>query len=120
MDNNRTDNFKRLIDIGMRYVTFQLDYARLTAAEKLTLLLATIAFYALVVIIGMTTLLFISIGIGHWLSVTIAPYTAYLFVSAFYLVLLIVLIVFRHRLIFNPAARFISRLLLKNPDSDHE
>lgn len=120
MDHPRTDNFKRLLAIAMRYATLRLDYARLTAAEKLTVLLATIAFYALVVIIGMITLLFISIGIGHWLSETIAPYTAYLFVSAFYLVLLVVLIVFRHRLIFNPAARFISRLLLKTPDSDHE
>lgn len=120
MDSIRTDNFKRLLGIGRRYVTLQLDYARLTAAEKLTLLLATTAFYALVVIIGMATLFFISIGIGHWLAVTVAPYTAYLFVSAFYLVLSVVLIVFKRRLIFNPVARFISRLLLKTPDNDHE
>lgn len=120
MEQIRTGNFKRLFDIGIRYVTLQLDYAKLTAAEKLTVLLSTIAFFALAVTIGLITLVFISIGIGHWLSVTIAPYTAYLFVSLFYLLLLVLLIVFRRPLIFNPAARFISRLFLKNPDESHE
>ncbi len=120
MDNSQTGNFKRLVSIGIRYVTLQLDYARLTAAEKLTVLLSTIAFFALAVIIGMITLVFISIGIGHWLAVTIAPYTAYLFVSMFYLLLLVILVVFRRQIIFNPAARFISRLFLKTPENKHE
>lgn len=120
MEQNRTGNFKRLFDIGLRYITIQLDYAKLTAAEKLTVLLSTIAFFAMAVIIGLITLVFISIGIGHWLSVTIAPYTAYLFVSLFYLLLLVLLIIFRQQLIFNPVARFISKLFLKNPDESHE
>lgn len=119
MNDNTTGNIKRLSSILLRYVSLQLDYARLTATEKLTVLLSTIALYALIVILGFITLVFISIGVGHWLAVTIAPYTAYLFVSAFYLILLILLIVFRKQLIFNPAARFLSRLFLKNPEEQN-
>ncbi len=118
MTEKTSDNFRRLSSIVLRFLTLQLDYAKLTATEKLTVLLSTIAFFALVVIIGMISLVFISIGVGHWLAVTIAPHTAYLFVSAFYLLLLIVLIIFRNQIIFNPAARFISRLFLKNPEED--
>lgn len=120
MDQKSTGSIKRLVDIGIKYITLQLDYAKLSAAEKLTVLLSTIAFFALAVIIGLITLVFISIGIGHWLSVTIAPYTAYLFVSLFYLLLLVLLIIFRRQLIFDPAARFISRLFLKKPEDSHE
>ena len=119
MNEKPTANIKRLSAILLRYLTLQLDYARLSAAEKLTVLLSTIAFFALLVILGMITLVFISIGIGHWLAATVAPYTAYLFVSAIYLLLLALLIVFRNQIIFNPAARFISRLFLKAPDEEN-
>ena len=120
MNENQTGTIKRLTSIVLRYLTLQLDYAKLTATEKLTVLLSTIAFFALILILGLITLVFVSIGIGHWLAATVAPYTAYLFVSAFYLVLLILLIVFRNQIIFNPASRFLSRLFLKNPEEDHE
>lgn len=120
MNENQTGNFKRLTSIVFRYLTLQLDYAKLTATEKLTVLLSTIAFFALILILGLITLVFISIGIGHLLASTVAPYTAYLYVSAFYLVLLVLLIVFRNQIIFNPVSRFLSRLFLKNPEDDHE
>lgn len=118
MNDQQPGNFRQLYALAVKYFTFQLDYARLSAAEKLTILLSTIALYSLVVILGMITLLFISVGVGHLLAVTIAPHLAYLFVSAFYLLLLIVLIVFRKELIVNPAARFISKLFLKQPDHE--
>ncbi len=120
MDQSQSENIKKLYSNAMRFVNMQLDYARLTAAEKLSVLLSTIACFALVIVIGMITLVFISIGIGQLLASTIAPYTAYLIVSGFYLLLLIALVVFRRQIIFNPAARFLSRLLLKAPDSHHE
>ena len=69
MNEKPTANIKRLSAILLRYLTLQLDYARLSAAEKLTVLLSTIAFFALLVILGMITLVFISIGIGHWLLI---------------------------------------------------
>ena len=120
MNDNQTGNIRRLANIVVRYLTLQLDYARLTATEKLIVLLSTVAFFGIVVIIGFIALVFISVGIGHWLSMTIAPYTAYLFVSAFYLVLIAVIIIFRKQLIFNPVSRFLTRLFLKNPDDDNE
>lgn len=118
MNGQPASGIRRLATILQRYLSLQIDYARLSATEKLTVLLSTTAFFALAFVIGMITLVFISVGVGHWLAVTIAPYTAYLFVSAFYLVLLILLVVFRNQLIFNPVSRFISRLLLKSPEED--
>lgn len=120
MNENPTGNIKRLANIVVRYLTLQLDYARLTATEKLIVLLSTVVFSGILAIIGVIALVFISIGIGHWLSMTVAPYTAYLFVSAFYIVLIALIVVFRKQLIFNPVSRFLTRLFLKNPEENDE
>lgn len=120
MNENQPGNFSRLYSLAVRYLTLQLDYARLSATEKFTVLLSTIALYSLIVILGMITLLFVSIGIGHLLASTIAPHLAYLIVAAFYLLLLLAIIIFRKELIFNPAARFISKLFLRQPQQSDE
>lgn len=100
-----------------RLVTLNLDYARLTAAEKITILLSTIAFFALVAIFGTLVLIFVSIGIGHLLATTTdARAMAYLYVAAFYLVVFILLFVFRKQLFVNPTAKFISKLFCKPPE----
>lgn len=118
MNESDDNKIKDIYRFMLKYTALRLDYARLTVAEKLAVLLATVAFYAIAVVIGMVTLVFVSIGIGHLLASTIAPHTAYLLVSAVYLILFVVLITFRKKLIFNPTARFVSRLLLKDPDDN--
>ncbi len=120
MNDNTTGNIKRLAGIAVRYLTLQLDYARLTATEKLIVLLSTVAFFGIVAIFGFIALVFISIGIGHWLSMTVAPYTAYLFVSAFYIVVIALIVVFRKQLIFNPVSPFLTRLFLTTPEENDE
>lgn len=101
-------SMKRLISLNM-------DYARLTAAEKLTILLSTIAFYAIVALLGTLVLLFVSIGVGHLLATTVARVAAYLYVAGFYLVIFVLLFVFRKKLFVEPTARFISKLFVKPP-----
>lgn len=116
MNESAAANFRRLFALLRRYATLQLDYARLTATEKLAVLLSSIALCALAAVLGTATLLFISIALGSLLATTIAPYWAYLIVGGFYLLLLVLLVIFRHKLIFDPASRFITRLFLKSPD----
>jgi len=112
MDNN---GIHRIIDILRRYVTLNLDYARLTAAEKLTILLSTVAFYMAAVAMGTVALIFISVGVGHLLASTCLGEAAYLYVAAFYLLVFVLLIVFRRRIFIDPICRFITRLLVKPP-----
>ena len=116
-DTQTPNNLQSLFDSIRRLVSLHIDYARLTAAEKITVLLSTIAFSALVVIFGTLVLIFLSIGVGHMLSETVAHIWAYLIVAGFYLVLFILLFVFRKKLFVNPTARFISRLFCKEPEN---
>lgn len=116
-DYQEPNSFQDLMTSVKRLVSLNLDYARLTVAEKMTILLSTIAFFALVAIVGTLVLIFVSIGIGHLLATTTdARAMAYLYVAAFYLVLFILLFIFRRQLFINPTARFISKLFCKPPE----
>lgn len=108
-----TSGIKRL---GLLY----LEKARLKTTEKLTILLSTVAFTAVVVALSLILLVFVSIGVGHWLATSIAPHLAYLFVAAFYLLLLIAVAALRKQLFITPIARFMSRLIVKEPEFEPE
>ena len=80
-DRQQANNVQGLIDNFKKLLALNLDYARLTAAEKLTILLSTIAFYSMVCILGTLVLIFVSIGVGHLLATTVARVAAYLYVA---------------------------------------
>lgn len=115
-DRQQANNVQGLIDNFKKLLALNLDYARLTAAEKLTILLSTIAFYSMVCILGTLVLIFVSIGVGHLLANTVAKEAAYLYVAAFYLALFILLFLLRKKIFINPTARFISKLFVKPPE----
>lgn len=98
--------------LGSLYI----EKARLKTTEKVAILLSSIAFSAIVVAIGLVFLVFVSIGIGHLLATTIAPHLAYLIVAGFYLVILVLAVLLRRRLFVDPITRFMSRLLVDEPE----
>ncbi len=104
-----------IVDSVKRYITYNIDYARLTVTEKLAVLLSSIAFYCVAGLTVALTIIFLSLGVGHLLADTIAPIWAYVYVGAFYVLLLVLLIVFRQQLFINPITRFVSRLMLDDP-----
>lgn len=95
------------------------DGIRLSAAERLTLLLSAIAVAALTVILGTAVILFLSLGAARMLS-AVAPHGAYFIVAAFYALLLVVLIAMRRRLITDPVCRLVTRLLVAPPEKTSE
>lgn len=92
-----------------------IDSLRLSAAERLTLLLSAIAIAALATIFGTAVVLFCSIGVARLLE-AIAPHSAYFIVAGFYALLLAVVLLLRRPLIADPVARLVTRLLVAPPD----
>lgn len=99
----------------LRYLRLLIEDARLAAAEKLTVLLSAVAFFGLLIIVGVVALVFISIGIGQFLTATVAPVWAYTYIAGFYVLVFIALLVFRRALFVDPIARFITRLIVEAP-----
>lgn len=112
---NTFDNLTRLI---ARYAKLSIDQTRMVTAEKLTVLLSTIAIYSIAGAVALIVIVFASVGVGHLLATTAIGETAYLYVAGFYAVLFLCLLIFRRRLIINPVARFLTRLLVQPPKDD--
>lgn len=102
------------------YIKLLLEDARLTLAEKLTRLLSAIALCAVLLVLGIVALVFVSVAVAILLAAAINPLWALVIVATFYLVVLVILLVFRNALLVNPIARFISRLILKAPQNDND
>lgn len=99
-----------------RLATGAADSLRLSLAERLTLLFSAIAVAAIAVILGTAVLVFSSIGAAHMLA-SLTPHGAYFIVAGFYALLLVLLFVFRRRLIVDPVCRLVTRLIVPPPAS---
>lgn len=115
-DRSTSDSFKSIYATLRRFAILHLDNARLTTAEKLTLLLTSVTYLALLLILGSMALFFITIGVGHLLSTTISQHLAYLWIALFYIALVLAVVIFKRQLILNPICRYITRLLAPKPD----
>lgn len=100
-----------------RYVKLLLEDSRLNIAEKLTRLLSALTVCALILVLALATLLFLSIAVGIALADIMNPIFAYVIVGSFYAVLALVIFLCKTPLIINPIARFISRLLIEAPEN---
>lgn len=90
------------------------NYAKFTAAEKLTLLLTTISFALVGFVLISLLMFFLSIAIVRCIATGVGLIWAYFIMCGFYVVLLGVVVAFRKQLIVNPIARFVSRIFF-NP-----
>ena len=96
-----------------KYLTLQIDYAKLTTVEKLVVLLSAIAMVAVILILGACVLFYLSFAVVFMLSDAIgSTWGAYLIVSGIFLVLMLVVYALRQKLILDPVSRFLTRLFL--------
>ncbi len=90
-----------------------IDYARLTAAEKLTLMLTTMAFTLLAFVLISLMMFFLSLAVVRCIATGVGLIWACFIMCGFYILLFALALVFRKQLIINPIARFVSRLFFK-------
>ena len=107
-----------LWQIIKRYLSLNIENAKLTATEKLTLLFAAAAFYFVAIIIGAIVLLFVTMSVSDYLSQFLKPYYVYLIIAAFYLLVFVAVYLMKNVLFLNPIARFVSKIMLNPPVND--
>ncbi|MGN1245217.1 MAG: phage holin family protein [Muribaculaceae bacterium] len=98
-----------------KYLTLQIDYAKLTTVEKLVVLLSAIAIVAVMLILGACVLFYLSFAVVFMLSDAIGcTWGAYLIVSGIFMVLMLIVYAMRQKLILDPVSRFLTRLFLNH------
>lgn len=108
------NQFQRLWSEIKDYISLNVDYARLTGAEKVTVLLTAVALSAIAFVLVTLIMFFLSMAIVRWIAMSVGLTWAYFIMTGFYLILLGVAIALRRPLIIDPISRFVSKLFF-NP-----
>lgn len=114
MFQEKGNRFSAMFHEAKEYFELKVEYARLTAAEKVTLLLTATALAAIATLLGFAVLFFLTIAAAHWLGLVMSMALAYTIVMGFFILLLVLVIAFRRPLLFDPISRFISKLFLNH------
>ncbi len=109
-----------LADLTKRLISLYIENVKLTAAEKLTVLLLV------ALVFGIFMLAFLSGACIELLALVLPAWASYAILGGFFLLLVVLVIAFRKHIIVNPIARFVSRLVFdtasdgKDDDDDKD
>ncbi len=112
MKEKLTEELKDILAQGRDWVKLEVEYAKLTVAEKFTVLLSAMIIGAICLLMGMVVLILLSLSLVELFKMMMVPALAYLAVSGIICLLILVLYLLRNPLLLNPIARFITRLLI--------
>ncbi len=110
------EKYKHLFDSIKQSAKVELEYSKLTLAEKLSILLSRGIIVLVLIIFAACALFLLEWGLTHWLvQLTGSLWIGVLVSLAVLLLILIVLFGYRKQLVINPVTRFVTKLLL-NPE----
>jgi uncharacterized protein YqhQ len=115
---NIAANIEKLYQKAERYSKTTYDLVRLSTIEKISDIISSLAIVLALLVIAAIFTLFINIGIALWIGQALQSNAhGFFIVSAFYIVLGIIVFIKRNTLIKNPLDNLIISKLLKSKKS---
>ncbi len=109
----------QLFEECKKYILLQKEYMRLELVEKLTVLSSTCIMAVIAIILGMMALFYLSFSVAYILAPHVGGLTvSFAIITAFLLLLLAVVYVFRKQLIVRPLVRFMANLFMSSEETD--
>ena len=102
---------KKLWELVQEFLRLYLENAKLTVAEKVTVLVTTAALAVVGTLFFVIIFFFLSLGLANLLAIWVGNVWSYVIISGAYVVVLALLVLLRKPLIMNPIARFLTRLI---------
>lgn len=107
---NLIEEIRSIIDQSKTWLRLELEYAKLTIAEKLTLLMSTLILGFVCLLLGVVVLIMLAFSLAEAFRLIMNPALAYLSTAGAICVLLVLLYLLRKPLLLNPIARLITRV----------
>jgi len=104
--------FSKLWASLREYLALNIDNAKLTAAEKLTLFFSATVCVLVYFVFGTLVFFFLSMACVEWIGESLGTAPAYAIMGGFYILLILAVVIFRRQLVIDPIARFITKLIL--------
>lgn len=116
MKDKITEEMRTMYREGIRWWKKEVEYVKLTAAEKFTILISAMVVGAVCSFIGVLALILFSFALVEVFQTFMCPALAYLSVGGVFVVLLLVIYALRKVLVINPLARFITKLIINKKE----
>lgn len=112
-NDNNVETISQLVEVIKHYIGLQSEYVKLDVTEKVVRLLTVITVTFVFGLLLLVALIYFSFAVAYFIAPLIHSIAgAFAIVGAFYLLLLIIFIVFRHKLVERPLVRFLAGLLM--------
>ncbi len=118
---NYTENFRTLLTEVQRYLGLQKSYVMLDIADKLTVLLSTVAIAAVSFVLAAIVLFFLTFALALWIGRMLGNSAlGFLCIAAVLVVMLVVAWRKRNDWIIQPLARLMARVFYNKEIEDDE
>lgn len=111
-----TDELKELITQGINWAKLEVEYLKLTAAEKMIILISMMVIGLVVLLLLLPAIMMFLFALAQVFIDFMPVAVAYVCVGGIVVLFLCLLVLFRKQLVINPVAKFISKVLLDNQD----
>lgn len=106
-------NYKQLLDSIKEHAKLEIEYSKLTLAEKLSILLSRAIVVAILIIFGAGVVFLLLWAFAQWMiGVTSSVWLGVVITIAVVVMLALLVYGYRRQLIVNPVTRFVTKLLL--------
>ena len=113
MKQKLTDDLRDIFKEGQQWVRYEIDYAKLTVAEKATILASAVAMGAVCLLMGMVILIMLALSLKCLFELFMTPALAYLSSAGCVAIVLIIVFLLRKPLLLDPIARFLTKLFIQ-------
>lgn len=112
-NDKNVETIGQLVETIKHYIGLQKEYVKLDVVDKVVRLLTAITVF--LVLVGLLTiaLIYFSFAAAYALSAVVGLTWGFCIVAAFYIILLILFVAFRHQWIEKPLVRFLASLLMQ-------
>ena len=100
-----------------KYLELQKEVVKLDATEKMTVILSAILIVTVLLLLGSIVLLFLTFALAYYLGDVLGSLSlGFGLISAFILLLTVIFYLNRNRMVIQPMARFMTKLILTKED----
>ena len=116
-----TDNFRKLLQETKKYLNLQKEYALMDTADKLTVILSTVAIAAVCFVLGAMILFFLTFALAYWIgNLTGNLSLGFISIAVFLVLVLLIAYSKRNVWIIQPLARMMIRLFVNKEEKNNE
>lgn len=112
MKDSLNSEINEIITHGKTWVKLEIEYAKLTVAEKLTMLMSALTIGAVCLLLGIVVLIMLAFALVEVFKSFMLPGLAYLSVGGIICILIALIYLFRKPILLDPIARLITKLFI--------